>query len=118
MGADAAGGKCPRWEPGCPLPRILCIVTALPFEVGPKLFGAHPAGDAGCSVVWMMRIRPRTLLELQSPDPLRPSVRLLKEFIDKGVTDLPMPNGGVATAGLLKGISQCTNVPDHLHKVP
>lgn len=94
------------WWPGCPLPRILCIVAQIPYERGPTLFGEHPASDHGCSIITLHRIRPATLRLIRS-ERRTAAVSLFAKFVNGGTTHLI---GGTQTSGLFKAIAVAGNV--------
>mmetsp|Transcript_80882 Transcript_80882/g.252293 ORF Transcript_80882/g.252293 Transcript_80882/m.252293 type:complete len:393 (-) Transcript_80882:100-1278(-) len=98
------------WWPGCPLPRVLCVVAQLPEQVGP-VFGEHPAEDAGVSIVTIFRIKPETIRVLRScrwPADLR----MFVDFVKAGKTDLPTDRGGSKTSGLMKAVAAVGNLEE------
>jgi len=99
-------GTGETWWPGCPLPRVLCIVGQIPFERGPALFGDHPANDHGCSIITLYRIKPSTLHLLRS-ERRTPAISLFAQFVSGGTTHLV---GGNRTSGLFKAIAVAGNV--------
>merc|ERR1712083_232971 len=71
----------------------------------------HPKDDHGLSIVAFFHIKGETLQMLKNPNP--PScLRLFKEFVEGGTTDLPRPNGANKTTGLFKGIANGENPDD------
>lgn len=120
---DMSGGKPLEWEPGCRLPRVLCINLMLPYESGLNPW----AKDHGCSVVGFFQIRPETLGHLRDLDNAPPCVRLFQEFFE-GPAGLPgdsedNPSRSLAArlrkgkkkdeqGGLLKAVACCENPQD------
>merc|ERR1712032_454119 len=90
------------WTAGCPLPRLLCIVVQLPYQVNPS------DDDHGCSIVTIHEIREETLQALQQDTPPA-HIRLLRDFVCAGQTDLPQSQGKTNSAGLFKAIAQVGN---------
>jgi len=99
-------GSDETWWPGCPLPRVLCIVIQIPYERGPTLFGEHPANDHGCSILTLHRIKPATLRLLRSGRRTA-AVSLFAKFVSGETTHLV---GGNRSSGLLKAIAVAGNV--------
>jgi len=102
------------WEHA--LPRVLCINVQLPYRA-PYPFRPHPRDDHGCSLVAMWRIKGETLDMLSRDAQDQPvALRLFKDFIRGGTTDLPNP--GPRTAGLLKAIARVENADEVAKGIP
>eukprot|EP00929_Paragymnodinium_shiwhaense_P015017 TRINITY_DN123015_c0_g1_i1.p1 TRINITY_DN123015_c0_g1~~TRINITY_DN123015_c0_g1_i1.p1 ORF type:complete len:479 (+),score=86.55 TRINITY_DN123015_c0_g1_i1:142-1578(+) len=104
-----------RWAPGCPLPRVICIVVQLPEQAGPA-WGTHPVEDHGCSFVAAFHIKQETLAALEQGDcpseDVPEGLRLFQEFCKRGQTDLPMPKGKSRTSGLFKFMAVGENIEE------
>jgi len=99
-------GSNETWWPGCPLPRVLCIVGQIPYDRGPTLFGEHPANDHGCSIITLYHIKPATMRLLRSGERTA-AVSLFAKYVSGGTTHLI---GGNRTSGLFKAIAVAGNV--------
>jgi len=97
------------WAPECQLPRILCMNVQIPLKTGSPL-RKHPSSDHGVSIVAVFRVRGETLEMLRRGGALEPCVRLFRDFVRGGRTDLPCAKSATKTTGLLKGIAFAENV--------
>lgn len=121
LGPLPAGGE--GWHVGLRVPRVLIINCQLPFQEGPKLFGAHPEDDGGVSVV-MQYVASPELIKLASsngeapagdPDFAErwPAVRLLQGFFKRGGLELPnKERTSNNSAGALKAIGWMENLAE------
>mmetsp|Transcript_35975 Transcript_35975/g.84291 ORF Transcript_35975/g.84291 Transcript_35975/m.84291 type:complete len:330 (-) Transcript_35975:97-1086(-) len=97
------------WRKGCPLPRILCIVTQLPHSTaGPTSSGnTH---DPGCSVVAMFAITKEAVLAATQASPPA-AVRMLRNFMAKAGGPCP-EDASTTSTGVVKAIAIGENVDD------
>lgn len=84
-----------RWHRETLVPRCVIVNCQIPFQEGPKLYGQHPAEDAGASIVAQFTATPE-LLRVASAEargtyngdaakePILPAVRLLQRLFKKG----------------------------------
>lgn len=102
------------WRPGCPLPRILCIVTMLPYEC--SWSAREPSqdvniGDAGCSVVSLFAVKEETLQALAAPKQPN-ALRLLVDYVKQAGREKQdgTPASGRTSSGVLKCIATGENL--------
>jgi len=97
------------WRKGCMLPRILCIVTQLPYTTrGPSANGV--SNDPGCSVVATFAIT-QAAVQAASAEVLPPAVRMMRDF-SAAAGGQCNTDAGSMTPGVIKAIAIGENVKD------
>eukprot|EP00928_Gymnodinium_smaydae_P078765 TRINITY_DN62848_c0_g1_i1.p1 TRINITY_DN62848_c0_g1~~TRINITY_DN62848_c0_g1_i1.p1 ORF type:complete len:378 (-),score=81.10 TRINITY_DN62848_c0_g1_i1:312-1445(-) len=113
--ADSKDGGL-AWQPGCALPRVLCMVTMLPYTCDwtcrTPSRDVH-LQDPGCSIVAVFTLRRETLEMLRRPEKELPaSIRLLRDFVARATSGEQCAVGDHRTTGVLKLIALAQNPDD------
>lgn len=126
LGPLPAGGQ--GWHKGLGIPRAVIFNCQFPLEEGPKMFGEHPADDAGTSVIVQFVATDEVIrvagLEAKAKEsgrdgpsaadePIIPAVRLLRDLFARGTVELPDgQKPGFHASGAMKCIGMVEDLED------
>ncbi|CAK0886446.1 unnamed protein product [Prorocentrum cordatum] len=111
-GRAGPGGAADAARAPAPLPRFVLVNFQVPHQAGP-VYGDHPPGDTGTSVLLFFEVRPEAASLSRSLDAAPAGVRLLARFLREGghpKAEGTMVSSCFKAVGVLENL-ECLDIP-------